>query len=110
MPEVGAEAGHLSGGVNAGIGPTCSSDVDVRPDDSCHGILKHPLNSARSRLYLPAVIVGPVILDRQLKGWHKRPERQTEAHSVRSCCKAPSPSPSPAGERGSYSANQRLRT
>src|SRR3990172_805242 len=89
MPEVGAEAGHLSGGVNAGIGPTCSSDVDVRPDDSCHGILKLPLNSARSRLYLPAVIVGPVILERQLKGWHSNPEIETGALLRRSCCEIP---------------------
>lgn len=70
MAERSAETGDLAERMDTGIGSTCPHDMDTLPDNTRDRFLQRSLNGRHSWLDLPAMIVGPVVFDRQFKGRH----------------------------------------
>ena len=62
------DAGHLRGGVHAGIGAAGGVERMVRADDRGDFVFDDRLDGLRVRLPLPAGVGGAVVGDRQLEG------------------------------------------
>jgi hypothetical protein len=67
---VGEKIAHLPEGVNSGIGPPRSLDLDIFVEHRRRSILQYALYGAQSRLPLPAVEISSVVLDEQFEVSH----------------------------------------
>jgi hypothetical protein len=84
MVKFSAKAGDLAKGVDTGIRSARAHHMDVLPDNPRNSSLQRSLNGQHARLNLPAMIVGPIVFDRQFKRRHCRPERRIGAPTLRS--------------------------
>ena len=73
QPGGGGEVRNLAERVHAGVGASCADHVHVVLRDLADGRFDRALDGRQVRLDLPTVIVGPVVLKRDLKGGQRKP-------------------------------------